>query len=77
MAMGRAVVATPQAFEGVEAQAGRDVLVAGSPAEFAQTVLALLADKPRAEAIGRSARECMEQRYRWASNLAVLDEVFA
>jgi sugar transferase (PEP-CTERM/EpsH1 system associated) len=77
MAMGRAVVATPQAFEGVEAQAGRDVLVAGSPAEFAQTVLALLADKPRAEAIGRNARECMEQRYRWASNLAVLDEVFA
>jgi len=77
MAMGRAVVATPQAFEGVEAQAGRDVLVAGSSAEFTQTVLALLADKPRAEAIGRKARECMEQRYRWASNLAVLDEVFA
>jgi glycosyltransferase involved in cell wall biosynthesis len=77
MAMGRAVVTTPQAFEGVEAQAGRDLLVANSPAVFASTVLSLLADSKQASLIGLNARACMERRYRWASNLSVLDEVFA
>lgn len=77
MAMGKPVVATPQAHEGIAAQAGVDLLVAGPAGEFAQTVLALLADPTRATVLGGRARACMERSYRWSSNLAVLDEVFA
>ena len=75
MAMGRPVVASPQAFEGIDARPGEDVVVAGAADAFADAVVALLRDPGRAARIGRSARACVERRYRWESNLAVLDEV--
>jgi sugar transferase (PEP-CTERM/EpsH1 system associated) len=77
MAMARPVVATRQAFEGVEATAGQDLLVADDARGFADAVLALLGDPVRARAMGAAARQCVERGYRWESNLAVLDEVFA
>ena len=77
MAMARPVVASPQAYEGVEALAGRDLVVADGAAAFAQAVVALINDPARAQAIGESARACVERGYQWESNLAVLDEVFS
>jgi sugar transferase (PEP-CTERM/EpsH1 system associated) len=76
MAMGLPVVATPQAHEGIDAVAGRDLLVASDAAAFAEAVLGLLRDRPRAAALGAAARRCVERHYRWDANLAVLDEVF-
>ena len=77
MAMGRAVVATPQAHEGIDAVPGRELLVADGVGPFADAVLGLLRERERAAAIGMAARACVERRYRWDTNLAVLDEVFA
>jgi sugar transferase (PEP-CTERM/EpsH1 system associated) len=77
MAMGKPVVVTPQAHEGIAATAQADLLVAASPAEFAQSVVALIDDPERAAHMGSQARIRMENGYRWSSNLAVLDEVFA
>jgi glycosyltransferase involved in cell wall biosynthesis len=74
MAMARPVVVSPQAFEGIDAEAGRDLVVAADAQAFAAEVLSLLRDTARASRMGRSARECVERRYRWESNLAVLDE---
>jgi len=73
MAMARPVVATPAAFEGIEAQPGRELIVADGAEAMARAVFGLLADPVRAEALGRSARLRMEQAYRWEARLAELD----
>jgi sugar transferase (PEP-CTERM/EpsH1 system associated) len=74
MAMGKAVVATPDAFEGVQAVSGRDIVVAGDANAFAGEVLALLRDPSRAQGLGRHARQCVESSYSWERNLARLSE---
>jgi sugar transferase (PEP-CTERM/EpsH1 system associated) len=73
MAMGRPVVASPQAFEGIDAEPGRDLIVADGPQAEAEAVSALLADPLRAEAIGAAARARVEARYAWEARLAPLD----
>ncbi len=74
MAMGKAVVATPQAFEGIEAVPGRDLAVAADePTAFAEAVLDLLHTPQAATAMGMRARACVEQRYSWAARLAPLE----
>jgi sugar transferase (PEP-CTERM/EpsH1 system associated) len=77
MAMGRPVVASRAAFEGIDAAPGRDLLVADDGAAERDAVLALLADPARAEAIGAAARARMEQRYAWSACLAPLDAMLA
>jgi sugar transferase (PEP-CTERM/EpsH1 system associated) len=72
MAMGRPVVATAAAFEGIEAEPGRDVLVADGVEAQAAAIKALLADPKRATALGRAARRRVEQAYRWDVRLAPL-----
>ncbi|MGE4535787.1 MAG: TIGR03087 family PEP-CTERM/XrtA system glycosyltransferase [Desulfovibrio sp.] len=74
MAMGKPVLATPQAFEGIEAVAGRDLAVApDEPEAFAAAALELLLDRKAAAAMGARARRRMEQRYAWAARLAPLE----
>ena len=72
MAMGRPVVATPAAFEGIEAEPRRDVLVAEGADAQAEAVAALLADPARAAALGAAGRRRMEEGYRWDVRLAPL-----
>lgn len=75
MAMGRPVVASPQAFEGVRAEPGRDLLVADGPAATADSVAAVLdGGHP---ALGAMARRRMEEGYAWAATLARLDRHLA
>ncbi|HEV2818817.1 MAG TPA: TIGR03087 family PEP-CTERM/XrtA system glycosyltransferase [Allosphingosinicella sp.] len=69
MAMAKPVVASPAAFEGIEAVPGRDLLVAGDAAATAAAVKSLL-EAPGA--IGAAARRRMEQGYRWEARLAPL-----
>jgi sugar transferase (PEP-CTERM/EpsH1 system associated) len=76
MAMGRPVVATPQAFEGIEATPGQDLLVADSEEEFAGQTIELLRHSSLAEQIGDRARACVERRYAWQRQLQVLDQLF-
>jgi sugar transferase (PEP-CTERM/EpsH1 system associated) len=75
MAMGRPVVASPAAFEGILAEPGRDLLVADGAEEQASAISALLADPARAGAIGGAARRRMEEAYRWEAQLAPLAEI--
>jgi sugar transferase (PEP-CTERM/EpsH1 system associated) len=72
MAMARPVVASPAAFEGIEAEAGRHLLVAGEAEAQAEAVSGLLDDPRRAKAMGRAARRRMEEVYRWEARLAPL-----
>jgi sugar transferase (PEP-CTERM/EpsH1 system associated) len=75
MAMARPVVASPAAFLGIDAEPGRDLLVADGAEAQASAVLALLRDPARAEALGAAARRRIEQFYRWERMLAPLGAV--
>jgi len=77
MAMARPVVSTSEAFEGIQAKAGSDIVVARGAQEFATSVLELLSNRPAAEEIGVRARACVEKNYAWSSTLGVLDRVLA
>nr|MBA3896200.1 glycosyltransferase [Sphingomonadaceae bacterium] len=74
MAVGRAVVASRAAATGIDAQEGRDLVVADDPVE---PIRALLADPDRAAALGRAARARMEARYGWDAVLAPLATLVA
>lgn len=77
MAMGKPVVSTLAAFEGLDAEAGRDLLVAADERAFAEEVTALLSDRGRAAELGRNARACVERGYSWVANLGLLDALLA
>jgi glycosyltransferase involved in cell wall biosynthesis len=74
MAMGKAVVTTAQAHEGLRAMPDRDLVVADDAAAFADAIVALLRDPGRCERIGRQARRCVEENYDWDRNLVRLRE---
>jgi glycosyltransferase involved in cell wall biosynthesis len=65
MAMKRAVVSTTVGAEGLEVENGRDLVLANSPAEFADRVAELLAAPHRRAQLGENARCLVEQRYSW------------
>ena len=72
MAMGRAVVLSPGAAQGIDARDGTHFLVAEDPAA---AVIALLTDPARATAIGTAARARMVERYGWDAQMAPLADM--
>jgi sugar transferase (PEP-CTERM/EpsH1 system associated) len=75
MAMARAVVVSPQALEGIDAEPGTELVLAEDAAAFVDAVQALLASQDGArEAIGQAARAKVQRRYSWSSNLACIGE---
>jgi sugar transferase (PEP-CTERM/EpsH1 system associated) len=75
MAMARPVVASPAAFEGIEAEPGRDLLIADGAGAQAEAIAGLLGDPDRARAMGRAARARMVEAYRWEARLAPLADL--
>jgi glycosyltransferase involved in cell wall biosynthesis len=63
LAMSRAVVAAETACGGLAVESGRDLMIAGEPAEFAAAVLTLLSDQERRRRLGAQARATVEARY--------------
>jgi sugar transferase (PEP-CTERM/EpsH1 system associated) len=77
MAMGKAVVVSPAAAEGIDAEIGSELLVADSPAAQAAAITDLLDHPDRAKAIGTAARDRVLARYSWEARLAPLAELIA
>lgn len=73
MAMARPVVASPQAFEGVRAVPGRDLLLAEGEEAMAARVAAVLAGAH--PGLGGAARLAVARGHDWAATLATLDTV--
>ena len=65
MAMGRPVVATPLAIEGLPLRHGENVLVADGAAGLADAIHRLLADPGEAARIGGGGRALVERTYTW------------
>ncbi len=75
MAMGRPVVASAAAFEGIEAEPGRDLIVVDDGDAMAEAINGLLASPVRACALGRAARARVAEHYRWERRLAPLADL--
>ena len=76
MAMAKAVLVTPQALEGIEAEPGRELLLAQDAPQWIAAASAALAGPPAAlEALGRAARARVEAAYSWDARLAPLDRM--
>jgi polysaccharide biosynthesis protein PslH len=74
MAMARPVVATPEAFQGVRAEPGRDILLATGVGETVQRITEVL--DGRHAAMGAAARRAVEASHQWAATLRPLDRLF-
>jgi sugar transferase (PEP-CTERM/EpsH1 system associated) len=75
MAMARPVVASSDAFEGIDAEPGHHILVSDTPGSGAHMIVDLLDNRAMANVIGQAARQRMLTRYSWDSALAPLAEM--
>jgi sugar transferase (PEP-CTERM/EpsH1 system associated) len=75
MAMGIPVVATPQAFEGIEAQPGRDLVLGDNAEKFAESVIKLMEEVSLRKSFGDNARRIIEKNYCWTKNLEKLNTI--
>ena len=73
-AMGKAIVATPQAAEGISLLEEKEILIAKNPQVFAEKIVELLRNPKKARLLGRKARLKMEKNYSWEKKLAPLKE---
>lgn len=73
MAMARPVVASPAAFEGIEAEPGRDLVVEEDADATVRAIEALLASPDRARILGAAGRDLVVGRYAWDARLAPLE----
>jgi sugar transferase (PEP-CTERM/EpsH1 system associated) len=75
MAMARPVVATPQAFDGVRAMPGRDILLADGVDDTVQRIIEVLDGQH--PALGAAGRQAMETAHCWSVTLRPLDQIFS
>lgn len=73
MAMARPVVTAAACAEAIDARVGFELAAARSAGDFVREIDALLADAPRAQALGAAARRCVQQRYSWAARLQAIE----
>jgi sugar transferase (PEP-CTERM/EpsH1 system associated) len=75
MAMAKAVVASPQALEGIEATPGIELLLAPDAAAFIAHIAAQLSQPD--ETLGPAAHQQVEQSYSWDGSLQRVDQLLA
>jgi len=76
MAAGVPVVATTLGCEGVAATPGEHLLVADRPADFARSILALLASPELGAGLARRARPFVEAHYDWRALAPRLEDLY-
>jgi sugar transferase (PEP-CTERM/EpsH1 system associated) len=72
LAMAKPVVSTSVGCEGIDVVDGQHLLVADTPAAFAEAVLRVLADSDLARRLGSAGRELVQDRYSWRSSAEAL-----
>jgi len=75
MAVGKAVVSNSMVTTGIDITPGKDIIIADSPAEFAERVIELMNDKQLREKIGANARQLMETEHSWEKLTDRLNEL--
>lgn len=76
MAMEVCVLSTPEAFEGIEADQDKDLVVASSEtSEYLIAAVKLLRDPDLRRKIEKQGRKLVEQKYGWPGRLSALDDI--
>lgn len=75
LAMGKAVVASPGAVEGIRAEPGVHLLTATSPREWVEAVIRLLDDRGLGRSLGEAGRAYVERAHSWDRCLAPFAEL--
>ncbi len=73
LAMARPIVSTSLGCEGLDVEAGRDLLVADEPEGFARHVLRLLDEPAAGRLLGSAGRRLVESAYGWPAAAQVLE----
>jgi polysaccharide biosynthesis protein PslH len=76
MAMGKPIVSTTLGCEGFDVVPGRELLVADTPAEFAEATLRLLADPALRQRLGEAGRAFAAAGYDWRMIVPRLEAVY-
>ncbi|MEW6554407.1 MAG: glycosyltransferase [Actinomycetota bacterium] len=75
MSMGLPIVTTSLGAEGVNAEDGRDMIVADGPADFAAATVRLLRDEGLCESLGTRARGVALENFSWEKGVSDLEQV--
>ena len=75
MAMGVPTVASVVAARGVDAEPGRHLHTADSPAEYASAIVSLLRDRTARHELGDAGRARMLSHHQWSRSMTVLDQL--
>jgi polysaccharide biosynthesis protein PslH len=70
------IVSTTLGAEGFDVTNGEQLLLADDPADFARSVVELLADRARAQTLGAAGRSFAVQHYDWRSIVPKFEEVY-
>lgn len=76
LARGIPTVTTPVGLEGIEAQSGKEILIAEGVSQFAQAVLRLLSDPALKDTLSSKGRRLVEERYDWRVVLKQVEGVY-
>jgi glycosyltransferase involved in cell wall biosynthesis len=76
MAFGIPVVSTSIGCEGLEIKNGQDILIADTPAEFANRVLEVIRSPVLWDKISRNARKVVEEKYDWDQIAETLEGIY-
>jgi glycosyltransferase involved in cell wall biosynthesis len=75
LSFGLPVVATMNAYEGIDVVPGRDLLVADTPVEFSSAIVDLLRNPGKRGSLSRSGRTVIESRYSWDATMLNLEHL--
>jgi glycosyltransferase involved in cell wall biosynthesis len=67
LAMEKCVISHPVACEGIDVTADENVILASTPSEFVNQIVALLPDEPRRRRIGAAGRALVEAQYSYGA----------
>ncbi|MBI5093408.1 MAG: glycosyltransferase [Candidatus Hydrogenedentes bacterium] len=76
MAMRKPVIATSLGAEGIGYTAGKDILIADSPEDFAAHIGRLFADPGKRRRLGEAARRLVVEQYDWNLLESKLDDLY-
>ena len=75
MSMGKAIVTTPKALEGISAVAGEHLLVGNDRESISRAILMLLNDEDLRIKLGAKARQQVRTHYNWSVNTKKLESL--
>jgi sugar transferase (PEP-CTERM/EpsH1 system associated) len=73
MSMGKPVVTTSKALEGIHAVPDEHLMVEDTPKNFSNTVKSLLKNMEQRNSLGLNARDFVRQNYNWETNMKKLE----